>query len=127
MAGYPVHRRVLRVVRRECRTSPSANCGRWHAPPVSVSAMLTLAPGCSPWRFRPALAALWLPSRTVAAGPARGAQVAFDMHSDHEFLGCRSWRAAMVVMRAMVEPARLATPGTAAYRMSRQQCIGGEG
>jgi hypothetical protein len=30
--------------------------------------MLTLAPGCQPWRLRPALAALRLPSRTVAAG-----------------------------------------------------------
>ena len=43
---------VLHVLRHECRTSLSANCGRWHAPPVSVSAMLTLAPGCSPWRLR---------------------------------------------------------------------------
>lgn len=31
------------------------------------------APGCSPWRLRPAPAALRLPSRTVAARPACGA------------------------------------------------------
>ncbi len=41
--------------------------------------MLTLAPGWSPWQLHPALAALWLPSRTVAAGPTCGAQVAFDL------------------------------------------------
>jgi hypothetical protein len=29
----------------------SANCGCLHAPPISVSATLTLAPGCSPWRL----------------------------------------------------------------------------
>jgi hypothetical protein len=44
--------------------------------------MLTLAPGCSPWRLRPAVAALRLPSRTVAAGPTCGAQVAADLHGD---------------------------------------------
>jgi hypothetical protein len=66
---------VLRVIRRECRTSLPANCGCWHASPMSVSATITLAPGCSPWRLRPALAALRLPSRTVAAGPTCGAQV----------------------------------------------------
>jgi hypothetical protein len=32
-----------------------------------------------PWRFRPALAALRLPSRTVATGPTCGAQVAAAM------------------------------------------------
>ncbi len=55
-------------IRRECRTSLPANCGCWHAPPMSVSAMLTLAPGYSPWRLRPAVAVLRLPSRTVAQG-----------------------------------------------------------
>jgi hypothetical protein len=38
--------------------------------------MLTLAPECSPWQLRPAVAALWLLSRTVAEGPTCGAQVA---------------------------------------------------
>jgi hypothetical protein len=37
---------VLRVIRRECWTSLSANCGCWHAPQKSVSAILTLAPDC---------------------------------------------------------------------------------
>ena len=38
--------------------------------------MLTLAPGCSPRRLRPAVAAIQLPSRTVAQGPTCGAQIA---------------------------------------------------
>src|SRR6266851_3013247 len=46
---------------------------------MSVSATLTLTPGCSPWRLHPALAALRLPSRTVAAQPTCAAQVAADM------------------------------------------------
>jgi len=46
---------------------------------MSVSAMLTLAPGCLPWRLRPAPAALRLPSRTVAEGPTSGARVAADL------------------------------------------------
>jgi len=71
---------VLRIIRRECRTSLSANRGCWHAPPMSVSATLTLAPGCSPWRLRPALGGTRLPSRTVAAGPTCGAQVAADLY-----------------------------------------------
>ncbi len=33
-------------IRRECRSSLLANCGRLHAPLMSVSAMVTLAPGC---------------------------------------------------------------------------------
>jgi len=37
---------LLRAIRRESRTSLSANCGCWHAPPLSVSAVLTLATGC---------------------------------------------------------------------------------
>jgi len=45
-------------------------------PPTSVSAVLTLAPRCSPWRLRTELAALRLASRRVAAGSACGAQVA---------------------------------------------------
>ena len=44
--------------------------------------MLTLAPGCSPRRLRPAVAALRLPSRTVAQGPTCGAQVAADRRAD---------------------------------------------
>jgi hypothetical protein len=43
---------------------------------MSVSATLTLAPGCSPWRLRPVLGGTRLPSRTVAAGPTCSAQVA---------------------------------------------------
>ena len=42
---------------------------------MSVPATLTLAPGCSPWRLRSALAARRLSSRTVAAGPTYGTQV----------------------------------------------------
>jgi hypothetical protein len=38
--------KMLRVIRRECRTSLSANRGCWYALPMSVSATLTLAPGC---------------------------------------------------------------------------------
>ncbi len=37
--------------------------------PVSVTATLALAPGHSPWRLRPALAALQPPPQTVAAEP----------------------------------------------------------
>ena len=48
---------LLSVLRREHRTSLTANLGCWHALPMSISAMLTLAPGCSPWRLRSALAA----------------------------------------------------------------------
>ncbi len=66
---------ALRVIRRECRTS-LGELRLLTCPPMSVSAMLTLAPGCSPRRLRPAVAALRLPSRTVAQGPTCGAQVA---------------------------------------------------
>jgi hypothetical protein len=45
------------------------------------AAMLTLAPRCSSWRLRPAVAALGLLSRTVAARPTCGAQVAADLAS----------------------------------------------
>ena len=44
------------VIRRECRTSLSANRGRWHISSISVFATLTPTSGCSPWRLRPALA-----------------------------------------------------------------------
>lgn len=70
---------VTRVIRREHRTSLTANLGCWHARPMSVSATLTPAPGCSPWRLRSALAARRLPSRTVATGPTWGTQVSADM------------------------------------------------
>ena len=46
--------RVLRVVRHERRTSLTASPGCWHAYPVGVSAVLTLAPGSSPWRLQSA-------------------------------------------------------------------------
>jgi hypothetical protein len=46
--------RVLRVVRHERRTSLTASLGCWHAYPVGVSAVLTLAPGSSPWRLQSA-------------------------------------------------------------------------
>lgn len=45
---------------------------------MSVSATLTLAPGCSSSQFRPALAVFRLLSRTVAARPICGAQVPAD-------------------------------------------------
>jgi hypothetical protein len=45
--------RVLRV-RDERRTSLTASLRCWHAYPVGVSAMLTLAPGSSPWRLQSA-------------------------------------------------------------------------
>ncbi len=60
------------VIRRECRTSLSRTAVA-AMPPMSVSAMLTLAPGCSPWRFRQA----------VAAGPAQG-------HSEVAQSSCKS-------------------------------------
>ena len=41
---------LLRVVRHERQTSLAASPGCWHACPVGVSAVLTLAPGSSPWR-----------------------------------------------------------------------------
>lgn len=66
---------LLPIVHGECRTSLSANRSCWHALPISVTATLTLAPGRSPWRLHRALAALRLPSQTVVAGPASGAQV----------------------------------------------------
>ena len=37
---------LSRVIRSECRTSLSANCGCWHAPPVSTSTVLIVVPGC---------------------------------------------------------------------------------
>ena len=45
---------VLHVVRHERRTSLAASPGCWHAYPVGVSAVLTLAPGSSPWRLQSA-------------------------------------------------------------------------
>ncbi len=55
----PRHRPVplgcqIRVVRHERRTSLTASPGCWHAYPVRVSAVLTLAPGSSPWRLQSA-------------------------------------------------------------------------
>jgi len=44
--------RPLRVVRRELRTSLTANAGCWHARPMGIHATLALAPGCSPLRLR---------------------------------------------------------------------------
>ena len=41
-------------VRHERRTSLTASLGCWHAYPVDVSAVLTLAPGSSPWRLQSA-------------------------------------------------------------------------
>src|ERR1039457_2149657 len=70
---------VTRVIRREHRTSLTANLGCWHARPMSVFATLPLALGCSPWRLRSALAARRLPSRTVATGPTWGTQVSAVM------------------------------------------------
>jgi hypothetical protein len=46
--------RMLRVVRREHFTTLTADVGCWHARPLSVSVMLVLAPGCSPWRIQAA-------------------------------------------------------------------------
>src|SRR5215472_5442597 len=43
---------------------------------MGVSGMLTVAPGRSSWRLRPAVAALRPPSRTVAERSTCGAQVA---------------------------------------------------
>src|SRR6266700_6320903 len=99
---------VLRIIRRECRTSLSANRGCWHAPPMSVSATLTLAPGCSPWRLRPALGGTRLPSRTVAAGPTCGAQVAADLRGCWLEAGHDAGRAIVVLSRrrVLVRPAR---------------------
>ena len=45
---------ALRVIRHERRTSLTATLGCWHAYPVDVSAVLTLAPGSSPWRLQSA-------------------------------------------------------------------------
>jgi hypothetical protein len=33
-------------IRGKCRSSLSANSGCWHAPPMSVPATVSLAPGC---------------------------------------------------------------------------------
>jgi hypothetical protein len=35
-------------------TTLAASVGCWHAGPVGVSAVLMLAPGCSPWRLQAA-------------------------------------------------------------------------
>ena len=66
--------RVLRVVRRERRTSLTASPGCWHAYPVA-------SPPCSPWHRDPHLggssrrmAVPRLTSRTVTAGPGCGAR-----------------------------------------------------
>jgi len=40
--------------RHERRTSLTASLGCWHAYPVGGSAVLTLAPGSSPWRLQSA-------------------------------------------------------------------------
>src|SRR6266581_4110231 len=72
---------VLRIIRRECRTSLSANRGCWHAPPMSVSATLTLAPGCSPWRLRPGTGRHSAAVTDHAAGPTCGAQVAAALYA----------------------------------------------
>jgi hypothetical protein len=64
---------VLRV-RHERRTSLTASPGCWHAYPACVSAVLTLAPGSSPWRLQSALAIPRLTSPTVTAGPGCGAR-----------------------------------------------------
>ena len=73
--GEAAGRDGVRSFAVEHRTSLTANPGRPHARPMSVSATLTSAPGCSPRRLRPALAARRLPSRTVATRPAHGTQV----------------------------------------------------
>ena len=66
--------RVLRVVRHQRQTSLTASLGCWHAYPVGVSAVLTLAPGSSPWRLQSAHGGTPLTSRTVTAGPGCGAR-----------------------------------------------------
>ena len=58
-------------MRREHRTS-LANLGCGMPGPMSVSAMLTMTPGCSPLRLRSALAVRGLVSRTVGACPVYG-------------------------------------------------------
>ena len=65
---------VTRVVRHERRTSLTASLRCWHAYPVGVFAVLTLAPGSSPWRLQSALAVPRPMSRTVTAGPGCGAR-----------------------------------------------------
>ncbi len=35
-------------------TALAASVRCWHALPLGVAAVLTLAPGCSPWRLQPA-------------------------------------------------------------------------
>ena len=53
--SWPASRNtLLRVARHERRTSLTASLGCWHAYPVGVSAVLTLAPGSSPWRLQSA-------------------------------------------------------------------------
>jgi hypothetical protein len=44
--------RMLRVVRYERQTLPTANAGCWHALPMGIHVALTLAPACSPWRLQ---------------------------------------------------------------------------
>ena len=68
--------RLARVIRRQFGTSLSADCICRHAPPMSVSAIPALVPGCfrggavrlaSLWLASLWLASLWLASRTAAA------------------------------------------------------------
>src|SRR5208283_435547 len=49
-----LHLKRIRVVRPERRTSLTASLRCWHAYPVGVCAVLTLAPGSSPWRLQSA-------------------------------------------------------------------------
>ena len=70
--------------------------------------MLTLAPGCSPRRLRPAMAALRLPSRTVAQGPTCGAQVAPDQCADQR----------------MTMPSEMMTPDQADLRVVAAELTG---
>ena len=71
----PARPRLLRVSRRECRTSLSANRGRWHTSSMSVSAHAHPDAGMLTMAAPSGTGALQLPSRTVTARSTCGAQV----------------------------------------------------
>jgi hypothetical protein len=71
--------RLLRVVRCERRMSLTANVGCWHARRMGIHAALMLAPRWSPRRPQSEPTISRMPSRTVATGPACGAQVSAFM------------------------------------------------
>jgi hypothetical protein len=63
---------VSRVVCREPLATLTASPSCWHAGPVGVSAVLTLAPGWSPWRLQSAHSSTQAPFTDSGGGAEQG-------------------------------------------------------